>query len=75
MLATSALYELFEWGVAVVMAPDAAEVYNGQQGDMWDPHKDMALATLGALVAVVIQLVRRTPRHDAILGQWRERTG
>ncbi|WP_168211262.1 DUF2238 domain-containing protein [Actinosynnema sp. ALI-1.44] len=21
-----------------------AEAYNGQQGDMWDPHKDMALA-------------------------------
>jgi putative membrane protein len=75
VLATSAVYELFEWGVAELMAPDMAESYNGQQGDMWDPHKDMALAALGALVAVVVQMVRRTPQHDAILTPWRERTG
>jgi putative membrane protein len=53
VLATSALYELFEWGVAVTLAPGMAEAYNGQQGDIWDPHKDMTLALLGAIVAVV----------------------
>ncbi len=53
ILATSALYELFEWGVAMTLAPAAAEAYNGQQGDIWDAHQDMALATLGAVVAVV----------------------
>ncbi|MFC4857981.1 DUF2238 domain-containing protein [Actinophytocola glycyrrhizae] len=68
VLATSALYELFEWGIAELLAPGTAEAYNGQQGDMWDAHKDMALAALGALVAVVVHTVRRTPRHDAILG-------
>jgi putative membrane protein len=55
VLATSALYELFEWAVAITLAPDMAEAYNGQQGDMWDPHKDMALALLGAIVAVAVQ--------------------
>lgn len=75
VLATSAVYELFEWGVAAVMAPGMAESYNGQQGDLWDPHKDMALAALGALVAVVVQTVRRTPRYDAILAPWRARSG
>jgi putative membrane protein len=69
--ATSALYELFEWGVAVSLAPDLAEAYNGQQGDIWDPHKDMALALLGAAVAVVALAVsrsKRTPsaRHDGL---------
>lgn len=51
VLATSALYELFEWGVAVTLAPELAEAYNGQQGDVWDAHKDTVLALLGALVA------------------------
>jgi putative membrane protein len=70
VLATSAVYELFEWGVAVVMAPDMAESYNGQQGDVWDPHKDMALAALGAVVAVVIHVVRRTPLDSRLLWQF-----
>lgn len=51
LLAASAAYELFEWLLTLFMAPDAAEAYNGQQGDMWDAHKDMALAVAGSLVA------------------------
>ena len=47
----SALYEIFEWALALGMAGDVAERYNGQQGDMWDAQKDMALAALGAFVA------------------------
>jgi len=54
ILSTSALYELFEWAVAMTLAPGAAEAYNGQQGDMWDAHKDMAIATLGAVVGVAV---------------------
>jgi putative membrane protein len=51
ILATSALYELIEWCVALVFAPDWAEHYNGQQGDQWDAQKDIGLAALGGLVA------------------------
>lgn len=51
LLAASAAYELFEWLLTLFMAPEAAEAYNGQQGDMWDAHKDMALALGGSLVA------------------------
>lgn len=58
VLSTSALYELFEWGVAALLAPDVAEAYNGQQGDMWDPHKDIALAVLGALLTATFLLIR-----------------
>lgn len=54
VLATSALYELLEWAVAMTLAPEVAEAYNGQQGDMWDAHADIAIATLGALVTVII---------------------
>ena len=49
----SAVYEVFEWGLAVIAAPDFAEKYNGQQGDFWDAQKDMALAMAGSSLAVV----------------------
>ncbi|HVU89108.1 MAG TPA: DUF2238 domain-containing protein [Pirellulales bacterium] len=51
IMATSALYEIMEWCVALLLAPDAAEAYNGQQGDMWDAQKDMTLALFGSLIA------------------------
>lgn len=44
----SMFYELFEWTLTLLMTSDAAEYYNGQQGDIWDAHKDMALALLGS---------------------------
>lgn len=47
----SKVYELLEWGVAITLSPEAAETYNGQQGDMFDAHKDMGLALLGSLLA------------------------
>jgi len=54
ILATSAGYELIEWFVAIVFTPDWAEQFLGQQGDMFDAQKDMALATLGAVVSISI---------------------
>lgn len=50
-MATSMLYELFEWCLAIGLSPKQAEQYNGQQGDMWDAHKDMALALIGAIIS------------------------
>ena len=47
----SMVYELFEWGIAVSLSEGMAESYNGQQGDLWDAHKDMGLAMLGSLLA------------------------
>ncbi len=51
LLAASAAYELFEWLLTLFMAPGAADAYNGQQGDLWDAHKDMALALAGSVAA------------------------
>ena len=53
-MASSMLYELFEWGIAMTLSAEDAESYNGQQGDMWDAHKDMALALLGGLISAVL---------------------
>jgi putative membrane protein len=52
VLAISAAYEILEWQVAMVFAPEFAESYNGQQGDIWDAQKDMALAWLGAALMI-----------------------
>lgn len=52
VMAASLLYELFEYALALTLAPESAEAYNGQQGDMWDAQKDMALAVLGSLLAL-----------------------
>ena len=49
----SMVYELFEWFISIVMSPENAEGYNGQQGDMWDAQKDMALALLGSTFSAV----------------------
>lgn len=57
ILSTSLLYELLEWGVAVLLGGDVALDYVGAQGDVWDAHKDMALAGLGALVSLLITLL------------------
>jgi len=54
-----ALYEIFEWLLTILLAPDMADQYNGQQGDMWDSQKDMAIAMVGALIASVWLLRRR----------------
>ena len=64
VLAVGAAYEIAEWQVAVICAPEYAEAYNGQQGDSWDPQKDMALAGLGAIISslgVVLSSRRFTP--------------
>lgn len=57
-MSTSMLYELFEWGIATTLSPEAAEAYNGQQGDVWDAHKDMALALVGGLMSASVVLLR-----------------
>ena len=53
-MSTSMLYELIEWGAAAIFGGDLGQAYLGTQGDVWDAHKDMALASLGALIAMLI---------------------
>lgn len=56
VLATGAVYEIFEWSLTMTLAPESAGAYNGEQGDRFDSQKDMALAALGALLALPIAL-------------------
>lgn len=51
-MSTSMLYELIEWGAAAAFGGELGAAYLGTQGDVWDAHKDMALASLGALITM-----------------------
>jgi putative membrane protein len=53
-LSTSVVYELIEWASAEVFGGDLGVAFLGTQGDVWDAQKDMALAGLGALLAMLI---------------------
>jgi len=46
------LFELLEWGTAAAFGGDLGQAYLGTQGDECAAHKDMALASLGALVTM-----------------------
>jgi len=54
LLSCSALYELIEWAAAMVFGGELGMAYLGTQGDVWDSHKDTALALLGAVVSVLL---------------------
>lgn len=53
-MSTSMLFELFEWAAAEIFGGDLGVAYLGTQGDVWDAHKDMGLASLGALIAMIV---------------------
>jgi putative membrane protein len=54
VMASSMAYELIEWGFVMIAAPDQGMTFLGTQGDEWDAQKDMALATLGAVLALLV---------------------
>jgi putative membrane protein len=63
VMSFSMIYELIEWAIAVFVGGDVGQSYLGTQGDEWDAHKDMALATLGGIITITITaLVNR--RYD-----------
>jgi putative membrane protein len=53
-MSTSMLFELIEWFAAEVFGGNLGVAYLGAQGDIWDAQKDMALASLGALTAMLV---------------------
>ena len=53
------VYELVEWATALVVAPELGAAYLGTQGDVWDAHKDMALAVLGNAITLAYQTLRQ----------------
>lgn len=54
IVAFSAIYEIIEAITAMTVSPELGAAYLGTQGDEWDAHKDAGLATLGAIIAMLV---------------------
>lgn len=53
-LSFSGMYELIEWLVADIFFPAEGDAYLGSQGDIWDAQKDMGLAFIGSIAAMLV---------------------
>lgn len=71
-MSTSMLFELFEWFAAELFGGDLGAAYLGTQGDVWDAHKDMALASLGAVVAMGITALLNVRYQRDFAADWVE---
>jgi putative membrane protein len=67
IIAAGAVYEIAEWLTALTFAPDWAEAYNGQQGDPWDAQRDMALNTVGAVIAAAFLALRTNKKRTTVV--------
>ena len=54
IMATSMAFEVVEWWAAELLGGPAGSDYIGAQGDPWDAQKDMALATGGAIITILL---------------------
>lgn len=85
VLAYSGFYEIIEWLVAERVSPEAGLAFLGAQGDVWDGQKDMLLAFIGSILAMLVvaainwrldpqfgkelRVSLRIPRGDKPLGE------
>jgi len=68
----SMLFELFEWAAAVVFGGELGQAYLGTQGDVWDAHKDMALASLGAVISMGVVAAINWKYNRRFGEEWRK---
>jgi len=54
VVAFSAVYEVMEMIVAMLVSPELGSAYLGTQGDEWDAQKDTFLAFIGAIIAMLL---------------------
>jgi putative membrane protein len=71
-MSTSVMYELIEWGAAIFFGGALGAAYLGTQGDVWDAHKDMALATIGAILSMMITLIINLCLKHDFAREWNE---
>jgi putative membrane protein len=67
-LAFSALYELFEWTVSALTG-SAGDAFLGTQGDVFDTQKDMAMALVGSITALLLLSKAHDRQMRVLLGQ------
>ncbi len=68
----SMLYELVEWAAAEIFGGELGQASLGLQGDVWDAHKDMGLATIGAVISMSIVAFINWKFNRRFGEEWRE---
>lgn len=67
-LAFSALYELVEWTVSALTG-SAGDAFLGSQGDVFDTQKDMAMALVGSITALLLLSKAHDRQLRGLIGQ------
>ena len=71
-MSTSMAFELAEWAAATVVGGDLGIAYLGTQGDVWDAHRDMALASLGGFLAMLFTAILNMYLQRDFAREWAE---
>jgi putative membrane protein len=71
-MSSSMLYELIEWLSAEVFGSGLGAAFLGSQGDQWDAQKDMALASLGALITMTVAAIVNVVSQRDFAAEWVE---
>lgn len=71
-MSSSMLYELVEWVSAELFGSGLGAAFLGSQGDQWDAQKDMALASLGALITMTITAIVNSVSQRDFAAEWVE---
>ena len=58
IIAAGAIYEIAEWILVILINPQTGIAFLGAQGDIWDAQKDMLMAGIGAVLAMIISYAK-----------------
>lgn len=59
ILGLATIFELIEWMVAACTDSETGETYVATQGDVWDAHKDIALALFASIIVMSVFFLRK----------------
>jgi len=60
------VFEMIEWAVAEFTTKETGETYVATQGDVWDAHKDIILAAVGAAVCMTITYILTRKKNRVV---------
>ena len=66
----SALYELLEWADCAERGRGFRRAFLGTQGDVWDTQKDMFMALVGAICALILLSLWQNRQMRQLPRQW-----
>lgn len=66
IVSTTVAYEQVEWAAAEIFGGELGMAYLGTQGDIWDGHKDMGLAAIGAFISLSVHAWFNPPARASL---------